>query len=469
MSIGQKVVSVIIPTHNRAKLLCNTIESVLAQSYHPVEIIVVDDGSTDDTAEMIERYGDRVRYIKQPNQGVGVARKTGFYASSGDYISFLDDDDLLLPNKIERQVSILETRPEVDIVHCAYFAIDQDDQRLEKCDNLPEGDVRKELLQDCFLWSGGLLIRRSCLTQIGTEETLYWEDDWVLWLRLALAKHRFAFIREPLGCYRVAVGSLLEKKLAEIERYVFRVLDHVFEHWELPAEIVAKKSQIQGRWHLWVSCRYYQDGYPEEGERSLDKALSLLPLLASNPQQLLDHFRAEALSPRVRMHDSIRFINDVFNHLPDSVQQMAGYRRQVLGAALIGLAIRYLGENKISEGQMHLQLAQQALLEPEKLTRVFTFSLGDFAVRAPNESPYEFIDTIHQNLPAEALALKKAVPRALGIVAAAQAFQQYENGNRQSVPSTVLSAWRHNPALLNNKGLHSILIRSLLSPFEAKR
>ena len=105
-------VSIVIPTHNRAGLLRLAVDSALAQTYPQVEVIVVDDGSTDGTAAMVAQYGERVTYLRQANRDVAAARNTGIRAASGDYLAFLDDDDLILPDKIERQAQVLAARPE---------------------------------------------------------------------------------------------------------------------------------------------------------------------------------------------------------------------------------------------------------------------------------------------------------------------------------------------------------------------
>src|SRR5690242_13247080 len=111
------LVSVIIPTYNGTAFLRETIDSALAQTYPAVEVIVVDDGSTDDTAAVIAEYGDRIKGIAQANSGTSAARNTGIRASSGDYIAFLDHDDLWAPIKLARQMRVLRDHPELGMVY----------------------------------------------------------------------------------------------------------------------------------------------------------------------------------------------------------------------------------------------------------------------------------------------------------------------------------------------------------------
>ena len=121
------LVTVVIPTYNYGRYICQTVESALGQTYSPVEIIVVDDGSTDDTRERLTAYGDRVRYIYLQNRGVSTARNIGIQAARGEFVALLDSDDLWLPDKLERQVTVGIHQPDIGLVATERFAIDEPD------------------------------------------------------------------------------------------------------------------------------------------------------------------------------------------------------------------------------------------------------------------------------------------------------------------------------------------------------
>ncbi len=123
-------VSVIIPTYNREELLCETINSVLAQTFTDFEIIVIDDGSTDNTEQRVSQFGDRIRYLKQENRGVNAARNRAMSLSKGEYIALLDDDDLWKPNKLALQVDILDRFQDLAYVY-SNFSIYKSSDRIQ--------------------------------------------------------------------------------------------------------------------------------------------------------------------------------------------------------------------------------------------------------------------------------------------------------------------------------------------------
>lgn len=119
------MVSVIMPVHNGAQFLREAIESALAQDYTPVEIIVVDDGSTDATPQILASFGSRIRHIRQTNSGAAAARNAALQASRGEYLAFLDADDLWLPQKLRVQIDYLGSHPDVDLVASSWKVLSE--------------------------------------------------------------------------------------------------------------------------------------------------------------------------------------------------------------------------------------------------------------------------------------------------------------------------------------------------------
>jgi glycosyltransferase involved in cell wall biosynthesis len=219
---NEPCVTAIIATYNRAHLVSKAIESILGQTYQNIEVIVVDDGSTDDTQNVLKQFGDRVRVIRQDNAGPGAARNRGFAASRGDIIACLDSDDIWLPRKIDRQVAVLQRLSEsVPCCLCSAELHFTDRPRLTSFQSAllrPEDEeglwlnVPEVLTNRFVLFNQMAAIRRGALEKVGGfNEQLRFLEDYDLALRLSLLGP-FAFIREPLVIWHQgSEGSLSEE------------------------------------------------------------------------------------------------------------------------------------------------------------------------------------------------------------------------------------------------------------------
>ena len=221
------LVSVIIPTYNRAGVICRTIDNVLAQTYPATEVIVVDDGSTDDTQANLRQYSSRIRVVSQSNAGPSSARNRGLRLALGEFVAFQDSDDLWMPTKLERQVGLLR-RIDKSVVCCLCNAIFRYEGRREFTSfqrawlfpRYGEGlwsNVAEVVATRFVLFCQTAMIRREVLNRLGGfDETLKYHEDYDLLLRLAL-NGAVAFIREPLTIWQQgAPGSLSENRSEEI-------------------------------------------------------------------------------------------------------------------------------------------------------------------------------------------------------------------------------------------------------------
>jgi glycosyltransferase involved in cell wall biosynthesis/GT2 family glycosyltransferase len=202
-------VSVCIPTYNREKLLKQTLDSVFAQTYKNFEVVIVDDGSTDGTKQMLENSGYNVRYYWQQNSGDGAARNKLISLAQGKYISFLDSDDLLFPDSLERLIAAMPAGNEDTIVYGAYSAIDENGQKLfRKRRKLYSGEITNHLFENILIHSCGSLIPTKILKEAAGFNTLYTVcSDYDLWLRLSL-KYSFVAVNEPVFMRRRHKGNL---------------------------------------------------------------------------------------------------------------------------------------------------------------------------------------------------------------------------------------------------------------------
>lgn len=214
-----EMVSIVIPTYNREKYIERAIRSILQQTYNHYEIIIVDDGSTDGTQEIIrnlERIENRIRYIKlDENQGPAHARNVGMQEAKYDYIAFLDSDDEWLPNKLELQMKkMMESSEETALIFCRMGGIDRGGVNRFVC---PDESIKKEILEGNIFWSllyanvigtPSILIRRDCVERVGGfKESLMCLEDWEWVLRIA-KKWRIGFVDEILVEVHKLPGSV---------------------------------------------------------------------------------------------------------------------------------------------------------------------------------------------------------------------------------------------------------------------
>ncbi|SNC74370.1 Glycosyltransferase involved in cell wall bisynthesis [Marinobacter sp. es.048] len=208
-------VSVVTPTYNRARFLPDAVASVLAQTYADLELIVVDDGSVDNTRKVLEPFlsDGRVRYFYQENQGQSHARNHAIEQATGDFIAFLDSDDLWAPYKLKKQLAILKANPDVDVIHGDEAMIDEQGSVIS-LENMKRysGYITRYLLADNSVSIATVLVRRRCFDEMGGFDTsMGVADDYELWLRFSA---RYLFHYEPciVASYRVMADQISSDK-----------------------------------------------------------------------------------------------------------------------------------------------------------------------------------------------------------------------------------------------------------------
>lgn len=257
------LVSVVVPAYNAARTIGETISSLLAQTYPNVEIIVVDDGSTDDTPARVRDAPGSVRLVSQPNAGAAAARNHGIEVARGEYLGFLDADDIWLREKVARQVSALEADPSLGVVQSGAVYVDFNLRPLEvrRC------PARRLSLWDVIEFRGvvampsSLLMRRSAVAVAGPQDPRFeGKDEWEWAMRLA----RFAGlggVPEPLMYRRVFRGSMSSSVDSHIEPGL-AVLSHLFSDPTLPPEIRSRRRRAYASFYTMLAGGYFAAGQP---------------------------------------------------------------------------------------------------------------------------------------------------------------------------------------------------------------
>jgi glycosyltransferase involved in cell wall biosynthesis len=232
-----KTVSVIIPTYNRMDVLKNAIESVLAQTYQDFELFIIDDGSTDNTREMLAEYGERVTYLFQENRGVSSARNLGIRSSTGRFVAFLDSDDVWLPEKLERQVAIMEQNPDLQLCHTEEIWIRRGVRvNPKKKHKKHSGYIFQYCLPLCVISPSSVMIRRTLFEKIGDfDESLPACEDYDLWLRIT-KEYPVYFIEEPLLIKHGGHPDQLSGKYWGIDRFRIQALEKLLQTGDLTSE-----------------------------------------------------------------------------------------------------------------------------------------------------------------------------------------------------------------------------------------
>ena len=278
------LISVIIPVYNGEKTIQETIESILNQTFSDFELLVINDGSQDSTLKIVSDIHDsRIIFFSYLNAGVSASRNRGLSHAMGEFISFIDADDLWIPDKLEAQVKALQENPQVAVAYSWTDWIDESNQLLGRGSYLPEqGDVFAKLLLNDFVASGSnCLIRRQALIEVGGfDESLAHGEDWDLWLRLA-ARYEFILVPSPQILYRVSPNSASFNVL-EMERGSLKVIEKAYAI--APASLQHLKQQSLGNRYKYLTFKALE-GSPE-GKKGLVAAMFLGHAIRNDPSLL---------------------------------------------------------------------------------------------------------------------------------------------------------------------------------------
>ncbi|MEK7546590.1 MAG: glycosyltransferase [Patescibacteria group bacterium] len=209
----KSLVSIIIPAYNAEKYVKVAVDSALGQTYPSIEVIIINDGSVDGTAEAVKPYlsDKRVVYFEQPNGGISRARNKAFELSHGDYITFLDTDDIDALEKVEEEVNFLEINHDYGVAYCRVLSFyDDAPEKMYEYDRpMPDGDIFRDLLRHQFINPGSVMIRREVFAfENGFNPDFRDAEDWDLWRRLAYRGVKFGFVDKPLHYNRISKKSL---------------------------------------------------------------------------------------------------------------------------------------------------------------------------------------------------------------------------------------------------------------------
>ena len=363
-------VSVVIPAYNHATFLKTTIESVLSQTWQDLEVIVVDDGSPDETPDVAAQFGSAIRYIRQENQGMAATRNNGIRHASGDVISFLDDDDLWLPGYLSTVVPYFDADPSLAAIHTGHqLTGDREgyDYPGVGTRTMSAHDLYDSLIENGFFPPSGVSVRKSCLGLVGLfDENLQGFVDWELWLRIC-RDYKFIGIPDVLVKYRLHAGGLS----ANVKHMTEDRLKAVYKHFGPPEGEVSAwptdKRRAYAFAYRMAAFEYGMQGESDEAWRYMQQAMSIWPEmlnrldtfyeLACGDQAKGYRGEAELLDLERNSAELLRRLDAVFVDADPALHSMRGL---AFGYAFLALAMLSDQAGQWARARQHLVQAFKA-------------------------------------------------------------------------------------------------------------
>jgi glycosyltransferase involved in cell wall biosynthesis len=329
-------ISVIIPAYNQARYISTAIQSVLGQTYPHFELVVVDDGSTDETPRILSSIQDpRLRVVTQSNAGLSAARNTGLRESSAPLVTFLDADDYFFPDKLEVLWHYLEEHPEIGLVAGRVRYIDHLGNTIfEPVESSTKLGLPDLLFQNPICVSG-VLLWRKWLDRVGVfDESLRACEDLDLWLRLASAGCQMAWVDYPVVAYRIHPGQMT-RQAERMRKAIFTVLDKLFDQPKLPASLMAYNKIAYASGFVHAAAFEYLSGEVEKGRLDLAEAIRLDPTLKDDHyKRLLEFLVGWANDPRSA--DPANFLQRVVSTPPSGHPGLLIQLRRAVADLLLG-------------------------------------------------------------------------------------------------------------------------------------
>jgi glycosyltransferase involved in cell wall biosynthesis len=268
------LVSVIIPTYNKCEYLSKVLESVFTQTYKNYEVIVVDDGSTDNTKNVIQNYNSPIHYVYQSNNGPAAARNTGLRYATGNLIAFLDSDDIWRPQKLQKSVQQINSHKTHHMVFTNVRFLDhtKNELKVTKYTEYHAANLRQILLMRCIITMSSVLLKRTVFDALGHfDESLRYAEDWLFFYKVA-REYSVGIITEPLTIYNVLQNSMMRvEDQTRLVHDVCAVIDKIFSYPENEVSSLTK-NQSCARYLREIAGFALHKGSREEAKKYISMA-----------------------------------------------------------------------------------------------------------------------------------------------------------------------------------------------------
>jgi glycosyltransferase involved in cell wall biosynthesis len=455
------LVAVIIPSYNYADHIADCVDSVLAQTFTDFEVIVVDDGSQDNTREVVAQFTDpRVKYIWQENKGLPGARNTGICASSGKYLAFLDSDDKYHPHKLEIQVDFLEKNPAIGLVYNSRYLVDSRD-RILRLRRAPETVSLTDLLKGYPFAPSDVVMRRKWAERIGLfdESFVRNSEDLNFHIRLQLAGCRFAGVPKALAYRQIHTGRHFSDIAGKVDTYL-RALNTAFNDPRCSPEVLALRDQAYAEHYLvWGYQALVQDEV-ELGQDLLHQAVILNSTLLTENGRSLRQFLGHASIRDGGNHEPL--LRRFFSRLPVKLAILAPYEAPLIKRGYLMRGLRDVVWGREEEALDHFHHLTPTDVQEHldtDLMDLLTHQIAQYKFEFGEQDTGQLLQRLTKTF--EQFNAHAQMRQFNGAYALDQAFSNYNAGAYATVPAQVMRAIAYNPRHLLNRGALSIMVRSL--------
>lgn len=456
-------VSVLIPAYNQADYLGEAIQSVLNQTYSNFEIVVVNDCSTDSTAEVVEQFDDPrlINVAHKKNRGLPATRNTGICVSSGEVIALLDADDLFHPEKLEVHVDFLEKNPDIGLTYNPHFDLNYSSTTIRGLWWPPDKVDLADLVLGFPFNPSDMVLRREWVfgVNLWDENYTYFGEDLDMNCRLALAGCKMASVNRALSYRRHHSGRQI-RNLSQGCDTMNDVRERVFADPRCPRTVGNLRHIAMANNYLVWSIYAFLQNDTSSGQEYLRSALQLNPgLLEHESAEMINRFLVYSVADE--SEDHVQLLGRIFRQLPEELAGLSKQYELAVAEGYLAKGTRAFCWGRVENGRRHFAKAKE---KGATINKSYIQKLTAQLLVYEKEFGSVQTEGVLQKL---APCLRQIGGRAVegqvrGEYLINKAFSNYSSGRDSKVARLVLKAYFHNPKLLTNRGTLSIMLRSLV-------
>ena len=453
-------VSVIIPTYNQADFLAAAVRSVLDQTYSNVEIVVINDASTDHTDDIMARFDDpRIKYLKhRENRYAAAARNTGIRASSGELLAFVDADDLVHPDKIRLQVDFLKCNPEIGLTYNSRFEIDSTGQLISIV-QAPAVVTLKDLVLGYPFAPSEVVMRRELAIRVGLfdERFVFHGEDPDFFLRLALDDCQMAGVSKALNYRRLHVGRTF-RNLENVAADEIRAFKNAFANPRCPTEVLALRDRSLANVNMIMGYHALVQSQTDLGHRLIREAIRYDCTLFSG--RGCEFLRFLVVNSVRDGGDHEKLLRRIFAQLPSELDWMKQHVEPAVADGYLLRGTRHVMWSRMDRATEDIGKAAEIGVRPsESFLKAQVAQLLAYEADLGQESAENVLQNLSIQL--KKVASGRYIRRMNGLYAFNKALEDYRQHNAREVIPGVIKAIINDPAYLINRGALAIFFRSI--------